>query len=102
MITLKLTIDDAVRLRAALDAYSYFEISDEDERNNGFVYYPEPDEREGASPDDIERWEELDAIEALDAAIHDELRKHKETCGSVSDSGYCETNNKESDHGRGT
>ena len=99
MITLKLSVDDVVRLREALDAYSYFQVSEEHERNNGFVYYPDPDEREGAAPDDIERWEELDAVEALDALLHTELRKQQDACGSVPDSRYCQTNHKESDHG---
>lgn len=102
MITLKLSIDDVVRLREALDAYAYFEVSAEDERDNGFVYYPEPDKRKGESPEDVERWEELDAIEALDALLHGELRKQKDVCESVSDSCHCQTNNKESGHGRGT
>lgn len=95
MITLKLSVDDVVRLREALDAYAYFQVSEEHERNNGFVYYPDPHERANESPDDTERWKELDAVQALDSLLHDELRRQQDVCCStVPDSSYCHTSHK--------
>ena len=69
--TLKLSIDEVELLGEALDSHLYWQISEEHERNDGFVYYPEKDSREyrAGSEDDQARWQEMSKIEALETRL---------------------------------
>lgn len=65
--TIKLTERELHLLREALDSHMYWQVSEDDERNDGYVHYPKEgsEEYEEGSEEDRERWDELAEIERL-------------------------------------
>lgn len=70
-ITIKLSVSEAELLAEALDSHLYWQLSEDHERNDGFVYYPESGSKEyrEGSHDDQERWQEMNRTEALETRL---------------------------------
>ncbi len=55
----------------ALDSHGYWQVSEEHERNDGFVYFPAPGTKKFQKGDaeDQERWSALNTIESLSSRL---------------------------------
>ena len=72
---LELSIDDLELLGEALDSHAYWQVSEDHERRDGYVYYPEKKDRTGKEDeDDLQRWNELDRIDELIESIRSMMK----------------------------
>lgn len=70
-IRITLTSAELSLIAEALDSHVYWQLSEERERNDGFVHYPESDSKEyrEGSVEDQERWQEMERVEMLAARL---------------------------------
>lgn len=65
--TIKLTERELHLLREALDSHMYWQVSEDNERDDGYVHYPKKgsEEYEAGNEEERERWNDLAEIEEL-------------------------------------